>query len=138
MASGEAVLERMLRDCECVTVAILTQELRFVGLNSIQLVLDYARDKDNLQLIYSVSYTDEGGNLVLSHKTGQELEELRKYTKRWGRLYLEFVEQVLKMGGQSRRSAGGTSWSWWSANCRALWRRRHYTYQATLLCKPQT
>ncbi|GBE62398.1 ribosome-associated GTPase [Babesia ovata] len=40
-------------------------------------VIEFASGKEGVGLLYSVCYSDEGGNAVLSHKTEADLEELR-------------------------------------------------------------
>lgn len=80
MSDSLGVIEQLLADCGCATLATITQTLGTDSGNATQSILDFAHGKDNLQLIYSVCYNDANDNIILSHKTREDLEDLeRKY-----------------------------------------------------------
>ncbi|GIX65093.1 ribosome-associated GTPase [Babesia caballi] len=71
------IIERLVGDCECVTVAAVAESLGTDYGSASQAVLDFAKNRGTLELIYSVCYVDESNSIVLSHSTEAEVERLR-------------------------------------------------------------
>ncbi|GFE55900.1 ribosome-associated GTPase [Babesia ovis] len=73
MSQTSDLIEQLLLESECVTIPVITQALGLDTNNSIQSTIEFAGGKD-ITLVYSVCYTDDHDNVVLSHKTKSEIE----------------------------------------------------------------
>eukprot|EP00371_Babesia_bovis_P000461 XP_001609108.1 hypothetical protein [Babesia bovis T2Bo] len=78
MANSTDVVQRLLVESDCATLPIISKALNQDINESINVVSEFAANKDDVAIVYSVSYKDDQNNLVLSHKTNTELTGLKK------------------------------------------------------------
>ncbi|KAK1937385.1 hypothetical protein X943_001478 [Babesia divergens] len=76
MSTPSVLIEQLVNDFECVTVAILTETLGMSYSSALQTLLEFVKGRNDLKLLYSVCYIDEDNDIVLSHKSEDELEGL--------------------------------------------------------------